>query len=533
VRGIEANDDGLPDTSPAPGLVRAVGAIGAATLASRVLGFVRDVVMARAFGAGPATDAFFVAFRIPNLFRRLLAEGALSVAFIPVFAEFLTLRSRGEFERMFRCVAGALLAALCAVTLVGILVAPWIVAVMAPGFATDPEQARLATRLTRLLFPYLVFVGLAALAMGALNAHRRFFTGALAPAVLNVGMILSVLLLARRMEIPIVSLAAGVLAGGFGQLLIQLPELRHSGVPLAPALDLSHPAVRRIAVLLGPSVFGLAAVQLSVFINTFLASLLPPGSISFLYYADRVMEFPLGVFGIAVATASLPLLADQAARRDLAGLRDTLNFAIRLSCYVAIPAAVGLILLRVPITRVLFERGEFGAQDTEATAWALGFYALGLPAFAGTRIAAQAFYALQDTRTPAKLGIWAVALNVVLGLVLMRPLSHGGLALASACASTANLVGLLWLLRRQLGAFGLGRLLSSLARVGVATGLMAAWCGLLLAWWPGGGSRWVEAAWLAAAVGGGTGVYAGASRGLGSEEWAALRALVSRRARRV
>jgi len=348
--------------------------------------------------------------------------------------------------------------------------------------------------------------------------------------VLNVGMILAVLLLARRMEVPIVSLAVGVLVGGLGQLLIQLPELRHSRVPLGPSLDLSHPGVRRIGVLLGPSVFGLAAVQLSVFVNTFLASLLPSGSISFLYYADRVMEFPLGVFGIAVATASLPLLADQAARRDLAGLRDTLNFAIRLSCFVAVPASVGLILLRVPITRVLFERGQFGALDTEATAWALGFYALGLPAFAGTRIAAQAFYALQDTRTPVKVGIWAVSLNVVLGVALMRPLSHGGLALASTCASTANLVWLLWSLRRRLGPLGAGRLLASLARVGVATGFMAAWCGLLLVAWPAAGSRWMEAAWLGAAVAGGMGVYAGVSRGLRSEEWAALRMLLSRRA---
>jgi putative peptidoglycan lipid II flippase len=527
VTGSEANEIGL---------VRAVGAIGAATLASRVLGFVRDMVIARAFGAGPTTDAFFVAFRIPNLLRRLLAEGALSTAFIPVLSEFLAHRSRDEFNRMLRAVAGALLAALCAVTLLGILLAPWLVRVMAPGFAADPEQVRLATGLTQLMFPYLILVGLAALAMGVLNAHRRFFTGALAPAVLNVGMILSVLLLAGRLPVPILSLAVGVLAGGLGQLLIQIPEIRQSGAALAPSAEFSHPAVRRIAWLLGPSVFGLAALQLSVFVTTFLASLLPQGSISFLYYADRVMEFPLGVFGIAVATAALPFMGEQAVRRDLAGLSETLNFALRLSCFVAIPASVGLIILRVPITRVLFERGQFGPLETEATAFALGLYALGLPAFAGARILAQVFYALGDTRTPVRVGIGAVGLNVLLALAFMGPLSHGGLALAASCASAANLAGLLWLLRRQLGPMGGGRIVRSLGLVGVATSLMAIWCVLLLQWWPAPilspGARWIEAGWLLVAIVGGAGVYAGIGASLGSQEWTALRALASRRRQR-
>ncbi len=532
MRGLEVNDDGVPETSGQPGLVRAVGVIGAATLTSRLLGFVRDVLVARAFGAGPMTDAFFVAFRIPNLLRRLLAEGALSTAFIPVFTEFLAVRSRTEFNRMLRSVTGALLAALCVVTLLGILLARWIVQVMAPGFAADPEQARLAIRLTRLMFPFLIFVGLAALAMGVLNAHRRFFTGALAPAVLNLGMIGSVLLLAPRSEVPILSLAVGVLVGGVGQLLIQIPELRQSGVPLSPSTELSHPAVRRIAALLGPSVFGLAAVQLSVFVNTFLASLLPQGSISFLYYADRVMEFPLGVFGVAVATASLPLMAEQAARRDFGGLNETLSFALRLSCFVAVPASVGLILLRVPITRVLFERGKFGPLDTEATAWALGFYALGLPAFAATRIAAQGFYALGETRIPAKIALGAVTLNVGFAVALMGPLGHGGLALASSLASMGNLGGLLWLLRRQLGPLGFPRILKSLGGVSVATGLMAAWCWLLLLWWPVGSPRWVEAGWLAAAIGGSVGLYAGLSASLTSQKWTALLRALGRRQER-
>lgn len=529
----DPNENGGTLASVEAGVVRAVGSIGLATLASRILGFVRDVVVARAFGAGPITDAFFVAFRIPNLFRRLLAEGALSTAFIPVFTEYLTKRPRGEFNRMVSAVAGAWLLALCLVSALGALLAPWIVGVMAPGFAAVPEQLGLATTLTRLMFPYLIFVGLAALAMGVLNAHRRFFTSALGPAVLNVGIIAAVLTLTPHFKVPVMALAVGVLVGGLGQFVIQLPEIRRAGVPLRPSAELSHPALGRIAQLLGPTVFGLAAVQLNVFVNTLLASLLPGGSISYLYYADRVVEFPLGVFGIAVATAALPPMAEQAARRDLSGFQETINFALRLSCFVAIPASAGLWLLREPITRVLFERGRFGPAETQATAWALGFYALGLTAFAAARIAAQAFYALGDSRTPVKAGIAAVALNVVVAVALMGPLQHGGLALAASASATANLAILLWLLRWRLGTLGGRRMAESLWRVAVATVVMSAWCGLLRWTWPLSATRGVEAAWLAAAIGGAVGTYAAASLALRGEEGPALLALGRRRGRKL
>jgi len=363
------------------GVVRATGVIGLATLLSRILGFIRDVVVAGTFGAGSATDAFFVAFRIPNLLRRLLAEGALSPAFVPVFAEYLANRPRGEFLRMVRSVATTFFLILCVVCLLGILLAPWIVSLMAPGFSSVPQKAELTTRLTRLMFPYLLFVGLTALATGILNVHRRFFAPALGPVALNLGMIASVIFLVPRLELPITGLAVGVLVGGLGQFLFQLPDMRRAGISLAPSTELFHPALARITLLLGPSVLGLAAVQLSVFVNTFLASLLRDGSISYLYYADRIMEFPLGVFGVAVATAALPPMAEQAARRDLRRLGETLSFALRLSCFVAVPASVGLLLLRNPLVRVLFERGEVQRADTQATAFALGFYALGLTAF--------------------------------------------------------------------------------------------------------------------------------------------------------
>ena len=393
------------DRAVRAGVVRAVGTIGLATLASRVLGYTRDIVLARAFGASPLTDAFFVAFRIPNLLRRLLAEGALSTAIIPVFSETLARSGPQSFGRMVQAVAGVGTVVLAGVSLLGMLLAPWIVALMAPGWKAEVALFDLAVTLTRLMFPYLLLVGLAALAMGVLNTHHRFFTAALAPAILNVAMIGAVLGLGPRMSPPILALGVGVLVGGLGQFLVQLPELRRLGVPLMPSLDWSHPALRQIAHRLWPAVFSLAAVQVTVVVNTLIASLLRTGTVSYLYYADRVMEFPLGVFGIALATAVLPSMSSQAARGEHAALRSTLGFALRLSAFIAVPAAVGLVALGEPIVRLLLERGAFGATESRYTAQALVGYAVGLPAFSATRITAQTFYALGDTRTPVLRGI--------------------------------------------------------------------------------------------------------------------------------
>lgn len=503
-------------------VVRALGSIGTATLTSRLLGFARDMVVARAFGAGPVTDAFFVAFRIPNILRRLLGEGALSTAIVPMLSDYLVSRSRAEFNRLFRAMLGAAMLVLCAVTALGVLAAPWVVRVMAPGFADAPEQLWLTVMLTRLMFPYLILVGLAALVMGALNAHGRFFTAALGPAAVNVGMIVCVLALAPYVRPPIVSLAIGVLLGGVGQLAVQLPELARTGVPFRPSRELDHPALGRLVRLLLPSVFGLATVQVTVFINTLIASLLRSGSISYLYYADRVMEFPLGVFGIALASAALPAMSRQAASGDRQALARTVNFALRLSCYTAIPATVGLVLLRTPITRVLFERGRFGPAETAATAWALACYAVGLAAFSAARIAAQAFYALGDTRTPVVTGVCAVAVNVLVAVALLRPMEHAGLAFASSVSSYVNLALLAWLARRRIGALGAREIGSSVARTALASAALAAWCGLLLWFWPQAARLSVEVVWLGAAIGGGALVFWLASTALRSPERAAL-----------
>lgn len=458
------------------GVVRAVGAIGAATLASRVLGYLRDIVLARAFGAGPLTDAFFVAFRIPNLLRRLLGEGALSTAIIPVFAQTLEQRGPNAFRQMVQAVAGVGLIVLAAVSALGMVLAPWIVPLMAPGWKADDALLDLAISLTRLMFPYLLLVGLAALAMGILNTYHRFFTAALAPAILNVAMIGSVLLLGPRMDPAITALAIGVLVGGLGQFLVQLPELRRLGIPLVPRIDWRHPALREIAHRLWPAVFSLAAVQVTVVVNTLIASLLRTGTVSYLYYADRVMEFPLGVFGIALATAVLPSMAAQAARRDNDALRATLSFALRLSAFIAVPAAVGLAVLSQPIVRLLLERGAFGPMESLYTAQALVGYAVGLPAFSATRITAQTFYALGDTRTPVLWGLASVAANVAFALALMWPLEHVGLALASSLSSYVNLLGLVWLLHRRLGRLGGREIARSIARTLAASAVLGVWC---------------------------------------------------------
>jgi len=508
-------------------VVRALGSISGATFLSRVLGFVRDMVVALVFGAGPVTDAFFVAFRIPNMLRRLLAEGALSTAVVPVFSEYVETRPREEFVGMVRAVLGAAILALGVTTIVGIVGAPWILRVIAPGFTDDAAQADLAVLLT-----YLPLVGLAALAMGVLQIHGHFFAASIGPAVVNVGMIAGVVLFARHVQPPILALAIGVLIGGVAQLAVQIPSLIRCHLLVGPAHDLRHPALGRVTRLLLPAAFGLAAVQVSVFVNTLLASLLPPGSISFLYYADRVMEFPLGVFGIALASASLPTMARQAAQGDHRGLAATLNFSLRLGFYVAVPATVGLVMLRTPITRVLFERGQFTAPDTVATAQALLWYAVGLAGFSGARIVAQAFYAIGDASTAVKLGILSVAVNVASALLLMAPLAHGGLALASSIGAYANLGFLVIIARRRFGALGVRSIAWSLGRTSAASLALAAWCAVLLRWWPSATTRAVEAGWLVGAIAGGALAFWVASGALAATERNALAAILpSRRSR--
>ena len=526
--GTDATE--FPPSPPVTGarraVARAAAVVSAATLASRVLGFLRDLVIARAFGAGVATDAFFVAFRLPNLLRRLVAEGALSSAFIPVFTEYVTTRSRADTLRMLRAVTGVMLLLLGTLTLLGIVAAPWIVRVMAPGFFANPATGELTVRMTRLMFPYLFFVGLAALVMGVLNAHRHFLLPALSPVALNVGIIIGALVLAPRLPEPVTGLALGVLLGGAGQLLLQIPWLGARGLLAPPRIALGHPAVRRILGLMAPVVVGQSATHIGTVVNTIIASFLAKGSVSYLYYADRLVEFPLGVFGVAIATAVLPTLSELAARRDKQALRETLSFSLRLATFVSMPAAVGLFVLSEPIVRVLYERGRFGPAETAGTAAAVAMYALGIVGSSTAKISAQAFFALGDTRTPVKVSVCAMAFNCAVALLLAPSLGHVGLALAVAGAATVNAIALTVLVRRRLPGNPIpGARRAWLRNAGVSAGL----CLFLGAVWhlaPPPPGRLAEAAWLAAVIVGSTAAYVGSHAALGGEEvrlaWSAL-----------
>ena len=518
--GTDATE--FPPPPPATGarraVARAAAVVSTATLASRILGFLRDLVIARAFGAGVATDAFFVAFRLPNLLRRLVAEGALSSAFIPVFTEYVTTRSRADTLRMLRAVAGAMLLLLGTLTLLGVLAAPWIVRLMAPGFFANPAVGELTVRMTRLMFPYLFFVGLSALAMGVLNAHRHFLLPALSPVALNVGIIIGALVLAPRLPEPVTGLALGVLIGGAGQLLLQVPWLGSRGLLAPPQIAFRHPAVRRILGLMTPVVVGQSATHIGTVVNTIIASFLAKGSVSYLYYADRLIEFPLGVFGVAIATAVLPTLSEQAAHRDKQALRETLSFSLRLATFVSMPAAVGLFVLSEPIVRVLYERGRFGPAETAGTAAAVAMYALGIVGSSTAKISAQAFFALGDTRTPVKVSVCAMAFNCTVALILAPSLGHVGLALAIAGAATVNAVALTILVNRRLPGKPIpGARRAWLRTAGVSAGL----CLLLgavshLAPPPPG--RLAEAVWLAAVIVGATAAYVACHAALGAEE---------------
>ncbi len=483
-------------------MTRAAGIVGAATLLSRILGFVRDVVVAWFFGAGLAADAFFVAFRIPNLLRRLFAEGSLTISFIPVFTEHLHKGGREDAFALARSAWWLLTLILTAVTVFGVLLSPFIVRLIAPGFLSSPEKFDLTVLLTRIMFPYIFFIGLVALAMGILNALGHFAAPALAPVLLNVAMIGSVLLLSRHLTRPSTGLAIGVLIGGGLQLGLQVPFMIRKGFHLLVRSPLYHSAVKRIARLMTPAVFGAAVYQINLFIGTLLASLLEEGSVSYLYYADRLVQFPLGVFAIALATAVLPSLSKQAALDDMEGLRTSFSYAVKLVFFVTIPAMTGLIILREPIVRLLFQRGAFDPATTRLTAVALLYYAVGLWAFSGVRIVVATFYALQDTKTPVKIAVISLLVNIVLSLLLMGPMRHGGLALATSLASGVNLILLILALKKRLGRIGAHGILRSLFKSTASSAIMGGVVALVALWAAPSGSEnpWYLLAWIVGSV---------------------------------
>jgi putative peptidoglycan lipid II flippase len=476
-------------------VVKAAGVIGLATLLSRILGFARDMVLARLFGAGSAADAFFVAYRIPNLLRELFAEGSMSAAFIPIFSEYLTKRTKRDAWELASAAFTTLLTILTGVCVLGILAAPWIVTLIAPGFSANAEQQALTTLLTRIMFPYLLFIGLAALAMGVLNSVRSFAAPAFSPVLFNIAIIAAAFLLAPLFAEPILAVAVGVVIGGLAQVLSQMPALRKAELLFGWRFNFAHEGVRRIGWLMAPAFIGLSVTQINILVSTILASYFPGGP-TYLFYGMRLIHFPLGIFGVALATALLPSLSTQAAKGELDALRVTLGFGLRLIFFIIVPAMVGLILLRVPIVHLFFEHGRFTAADTQGTAAAVFAYAVGLWAFAGVRIVVSAFYSLQDTRTPVMVAAVALGANIALSLLLMGPLRHAGLALATALSAILNMGLLVIFLARRLGPFGWESILRSHARVLLASVPIIVTC-----LWVAGLGVWAEPeAWSAKTV---------------------------------
>jgi len=485
-------------------ITKAASTIGMGTLLSRILGFLRDVVIAHFFGAGMAADAFFVAFRIPNLWRRLVGEGSLTISFIPVYTEYLHQRSEEETREVTHIAFTLMALVLFLITIFGILFSPILIQLIAPGFARIPEKFQLTVTLNQIIFPYLFFMGLFALCMGILNSYRHFFAPAIAPIFLNISIILSVFLFYHSFQKPVMTLAMGVLAGGVIQFLFQVPFLWQKGITFRFNFHFGHPAIRRIGGLMVPGLIGTAVYQLNVFVDTVFASFLPGGSVSYLFFADRLLEFPLGIFAIAVGMASLPSLSGLAAQGKLEELKSTLSFTFRLTALISIPAMVGLIALKTPIINLLFQRGLFDYTATVLTAQALLCYSVGLWAIAGVRTLAPAFYALQETWTPLKIALICLMANVVLNTIFIffTPLKHAGLALATSLSSILNLILLSWKLNLKLNGVEIVNNLRSLLRILIGSLPMgfAAYLICSLGDWTQTGNTLLKAVFLSAAI---------------------------------
>ena len=439
-------------------LTRSGGVVGVMTLLSRVLGFLRDQTLAIAFGAGSAMDVFLVAFKIPNFLRRLFGEGAFAQAFVPVFTEYRETRSAEALRELAAHVAGSLVLILLLVSTIGVAGSPLLVMLFAPGFIDDPERYDLAVHLLRLTFPYLFFICLVAYAGAMLNTFGRFAVPAFTPVLLNVSLIGAALFLAPHFAVPVVALAWGVLIAGILQLLLQLPFLMRLGLLPRMRLGWRHEGVQRILKLMAPAVLGSSVAQINLLLDTIIASFLVSGSLSWLYYGDRLMEFPLGLLGVTLGTVILPRLSRGHALESETDFRATLDWALRLVIVLGLPAALALGLLTTPLISTLFGYGEFTAADTRMTGYALIAYAIGLPAFLAIKILAPAFFARQDTKTPVRIGIIALISNMVYNIVLVVPMvlldfiaPHTGLALATSLSAWQQAITLY----RTLGSRGI------------------------------------------------------------------------------
>jgi putative peptidoglycan lipid II flippase len=481
-------------------LLKALATVSSMTLVSRVFGFLRDVVIARTFGAGLATDAFFVAFKIPNLLRRLFAEGAFSQAFVPILAEYRNQRGEQETRLLVDHVAALLALALVVVALIGVVAAPAIIYVGAPGFVQVPEKFDLTVSLLRVTFPYILFISLVALAGGILNTYSRFSVPAFTPVLLNLSFIAGALWLAPYFDPPVMVLAWAVFAGGVLQLAFQVPFLARLNLLPRFKLDLKDSGVWRIVRQMGPAVFGVSIGQVSLLINMIFASFLVTGSVSWLYYADRLMEFPAGLLGAALGTILLPSLSKHYTTRSVEQYSQLLDWGVRLTLILSLPAAVALALLAVPLTATLFHYGAFSADDVFGTRNAVIAYSVGLAGLILVKVLAPGFYAQQDIKTPVRIALITLAATQSMNLILIWPLKHAGLALAIGLGACLNAALLYRALRRRgiyhpepgWGVF-MGKVATAMAIMGIVL------------WWSAGAS----AAWLDAGIGERAGRLAG------------------------
>ena len=471
-------------------LLRTLATVSSMTLLSRILGFVRDFVVARAFGAGAATDAFFIAFKLPNLLRRMFAEGAFSQAFVPILGEYKNKRSEEETHTLINHVAGLLSLCLFGITVIGILAAPAFVWISAPGFATEPDKFALTVTLTRITFPYILFMSLVALAGGILNTWSRFAIPAFTPVLLNLSFIAMALWATPYFNPPVLALAWAVFIGGLLQLAIQFPALRKINKLPHPTLNWraawADPGVRRITGLMAPALLGVSVSQISLIINTIFASYLKTGSVSWLYYADRLMEFPSGLLGAALGTILLPSLSRAHATGNHQEYSRLLDWGLRLTLLLAVPASLGLALLATPLISTLFQHGAFAASDVLQTRNALTAYTVGLTGLILVKVLAPGFYARQNVRTPVRIALISLTITQVLNLLLVSWMEHAGLALSIGLASCINA----WMLYRGLRQNGVYTPNPGwhkfIAKLGLAVAAMAIMLLLVVspdAWW--------------------------------------------------
>jgi putative peptidoglycan lipid II flippase len=504
-------------------LLRSASVISAATILSRILGYIRDSRIAFLLGAGTANDAYTIAYRMPNLFRRLVGEGAISAVFIPVFARYLASDKKKDAWEFANAMLTLMTILLAVITIAGVVFSPLMVRIFASGFAETPGKLELTSTLNRIMFPYIFLVSLSALSMGILNSLQQFATPALGPVVLNLTVIFFSFLGGLFGDVT-TALAIGVVVGGAFQLAIQIPALFRNGWLPRLKLNLAQPGVKRVSKMMGPIIFSAGIVQVHMLVDSQFASYLSEGSVTSIYIADRIMELVLGSYAVAVSTAILPLLSRQAAERQILEMKRTINFATRVILFITFPATVGLMVLRREIIEVLFQHGGFTSASTDLTAWPLLFFAPGLSAISMIKVAVPAFYALEDTRTPMKLAFYGLLLNIALNALLLRPLQNGGPALATSIAAFVNAIALLYAFRKRFGLLGFRSVARSTVKFVIASaGLGVVTYGMIHA--PGfyAGHTMQKAFALAVTIAAGTGTYFGMAHILRSRELAELR----------